>query len=236
MYGVRHRVRLLRPSQPLKRPLQILLLGILAAQRIPLPVGHRQQRPPRRPQLPPLERRRACGRAPEKVRRTVHLHRHLAPAVRNHRVQTVTLRRAHLLLRRQPQRAERCGHVALQPRRHALLLAKGGAAALGELGRQRRPGGAALLLPQLPLASPPKSAGAGRLATAKAHAVLQSSCRLNWRSPRCAASLAIASSSAGAAWPSVANAHAVLARACGLKSRSLGAASLAIASSSAGAV
>eukprot|EP00964_Phaeocystis_antarctica_P074628 scaffold45930_cov63-Phaeocystis_antarctica.AAC.1 len=71
--------------------------------------------------------------------------------MRDHRVQAVALRRAHLLLRRQPQRAERGGHVALQPRRHALLLAERGAAALGELGRQRRPGGAALLLPQLPL-------------------------------------------------------------------------------------
>ena len=51
----------------------------------------------------------------------------------------------------EPQRAERDGHVALQLRRNALRLAKRVAAALRELGRQRRPGGAALLLPQLPL-------------------------------------------------------------------------------------
>ena len=40
------------------------------------------------------------------------------------------------------------------------------------------------------------------------------------RSPRRAASSAIASSSAGAAWPAVAYAHAVFESACGVKSRS----------------
>ena len=58
-----------------------------------LPAGHRQQLPARRPQLPPLKRRRAGGRAPEKVRRAVHLHRHLSPAEEDHLVRgRVTVR------------------------------------------------------------------------------------------------------------------------------------------------
>ena len=60
---------------------EILLFGHLAAaEGIPLPVGHRQQRPPRRAQLPPLERRRAGGRAAAEVRRAVDLNRYLALA------------------------------------------------------------------------------------------------------------------------------------------------------------
>eukprot|EP00964_Phaeocystis_antarctica_P135127 scaffold99493_cov90-Phaeocystis_antarctica.AAC.3 len=106
----------------------------------PLPVGHWQQRPSRRAQLPPLERRRAGGRAATKVRRAINLNRHLAPAVQDHGVEAVALRGPDLLSRGQLQCQQRIDHVALQHRSHAILAAEGGAAALGELGRQRRPG------------------------------------------------------------------------------------------------
>ena len=76
-----------RLGQPQDGRSEILFFGRLtAAEGIPLPVGHRQQHTPRGAQLPPLERRRACGRARPEVRRPVHLHRHLEPALRDHRV------------------------------------------------------------------------------------------------------------------------------------------------------
>eukprot|EP00964_Phaeocystis_antarctica_P019554 scaffold10794_cov66-Phaeocystis_antarctica.AAC.5 len=112
------------------------------------PAGHGQQRPARRPQLPPLERRRAGGDLPEEVRRAVHLHGHLAPAVENDRVYAVALRRAHLLLQlhgsAQLKEAERLDHVALQLRGPTFVCAEGGVAAARELGRQLRPSLAAL--------------------------------------------------------------------------------------------
>ena len=80
---------------------EIVLFGRLAAaEAIPLPVGHRQQDPPRGAQLPPLERRRRSGRAAAEVSWAVDLDRHFEPALRDHCVQAVALRRAHLLLRR----------------------------------------------------------------------------------------------------------------------------------------
>eukprot|EP00964_Phaeocystis_antarctica_P122069 scaffold85743_cov52-Phaeocystis_antarctica.AAC.2 len=71
---------------------EILLFGRrVATEGVPLPVGHQQQRPSRRAQLPPLERRPAGGRAAAKVRRPVDLNRHLAPAVQDHSVEAVAL-------------------------------------------------------------------------------------------------------------------------------------------------
>ena len=54
-----------------ERPGDTSAFGRAAAQVVPLPVEHRQQRPPRRAQLPPLERRRAGGRAAAEVRGAV---------------------------------------------------------------------------------------------------------------------------------------------------------------------
>eukprot|EP00964_Phaeocystis_antarctica_P155549 scaffold124780_cov58-Phaeocystis_antarctica.AAC.3 len=115
--------------------------------------GDTPQRPTRRAQLRPLERRRAghYRRAAAKVRRPVDLNRHLARAVQDHNVEAVALVGADLLSRGQPQCQQRRDHVELQLRGHVVLAAEGVAAALGKLGRQRRPGGASLLPPQLPL-------------------------------------------------------------------------------------
>eukprot|EP00962_Isochrysis_galbana_P056333 scaffold28259_cov107-Isochrysis_galbana.AAC.3 len=79
-----------------------------------------------------------------------------------------------------------------------------------------------------------KKSGAGWPAVAKAHAVSDSACGVNWPSLG-AASAASASSSTGALCPAVAKAHARLASACSLKDCSRGAASAASASKSDGA-
>eukprot|EP00964_Phaeocystis_antarctica_P027225 scaffold15341_cov64-Phaeocystis_antarctica.AAC.6 len=225
---------------------KILLFGhLVAAERVPLPIGHRQQRPPRRAQLPPLERRRPGGHAAAEVIGAIDLDCHLAPAMQDHGVEATWLSKrvgarwsaaanAHAVL------ASSCGLKSRSRGTAAAAIASSSAGAAwlavanahavlasccGLKSRSRSTAAAAIAS---------SSAGARLPAVANAHAVLASSCAVKLRS-RGSAAAAIASSSAGAAWLAVANAHAVLARFCGVKSRSRGSAAAAIASSSAGA-
>ena len=106
----------------------------LLVSRVPFPVRHALEPPPKVSQLAMLEQRGARGllRTPDKMRRTVHLHRNALPILESHeRVNAVTGGLATMFfLDMRDARADFSYHVGLQLRRFPFFRGESVAAGL----------------------------------------------------------------------------------------------------------